>query len=207
MLCQWAGTQENRGDHSQNSWTEQAKAIFHTTEHHTQDINWGKLVRATYCCSGKAGHWSATGEQLYCASLVSLEFYFSVSPFLLLLLLILYFILFQLLNCSYLKPQVCGIFSIILLTGEGAGRNWVSSYLVLSCWLGSNHNNREQQAPSEGRVVLAGAKGYLAAQSNCRLPTDLPIFLYCKHSGPGSLRRCWDTWVHQSARQCPALGT
>lgn len=37
--------------------------------------------------------------------------------------------------------------------------------------------HRGQQAPTQVHAVSSEAKEYLAAQSACRLPTDLPIYL------------------------------
>lgn len=43
MLCQEAGKQEDWGEYGQDSWPEQDRGIFHTTECHTWSINWEEL--------------------------------------------------------------------------------------------------------------------------------------------------------------------
>lgn len=44
MLCQRGVTQKARRKHCQDSWLEMPEGIFHTTEGHTQYINWGDLA-------------------------------------------------------------------------------------------------------------------------------------------------------------------
>ena len=67
MLCQQAGVQEAGREHSQDSWPEVAKGVFHNTEHHAQYINWGEWAGRG---GSLLGRQSAGGEQLHCASLV-----------------------------------------------------------------------------------------------------------------------------------------
>ena len=104
---------------------------------------------------GLAGHRSAGGEQLYCASLVFLSpFSFGFYPFphlffitvviiviviviIVIVVVLTFFILFKLLNCSYLNPRVLHSFQILLPTllgGEGVSKR-LCGYL-----LGLNHD-------------------------------------------------------------------
>ena len=56
---------------------------------------------------GLAGYWSVGAEQLFSfASLVFLGFYFSLFLIFLFITFFVIIILFQLLNCFYLNPQV-----------------------------------------------------------------------------------------------------
>ena len=74
MLCQQADVQEDGREHSQSSWPELAKGVFHTMERHAQYINWVELARGQ---GSLLGHQSVGGEQLHCASL---SFFPSPSP-------------------------------------------------------------------------------------------------------------------------------
>lgn len=99
----------------------------------------------------RVGHWSAGGEQLYCAPLsfwglflcgFVLSFSITVifQRFLLSLLLLL-------LNHSYLNPQVLPFFFFSCFCSlshwERWGR-WASCCMVLSCWLGLNHSSWQE---------------------------------------------------------------
>lgn len=68
VLCQQAGEWEARREQGQDSWPEQDKKIFHSTECHVQYRGVGRkeLIAAQVW----AAHWSVGGNQLYCASLV-----------------------------------------------------------------------------------------------------------------------------------------
>lgn len=68
----------------------------------------------------------------------------------LLLLLAVYFILFLLLNYSYLNPQVLHFFPIVFPTGVGRGQ-----CMVLSRWLGLNH---DMVKDGDKTSIKAGAK-------------------------------------------------
>lgn len=102
---------------------------MHSLECHAQYINWGRASQqAPATAWGQAGHQSKGDEQLFCASLVLLGFYFSLSlycsPFhyyytttttiIIIVFIVVIIFLFQLLNCSYVKPHVWGIFSVFL---------------------------------------------------------------------------------------------
>lgn len=74
--------------------------MFHTVDHHTQDINWADVVvRGQMLLGGLAGHQSVGGEQWVRVANPSGigvwgVLFFSLLPF----IIVFYFI--QLLNCS-----------------------------------------------------------------------------------------------------------
>lgn len=74
------------------------KRIFHTIWNHAEQQNWEELSGARQLSSwGQAEHWSASGEQLNCASLILcilLPFIINLPSFSVLL------------NCTYLNPCV-----------------------------------------------------------------------------------------------------
>lgn len=86
-------------------------------------------------------HQPAVHEQLCCVSRVWIS---SLSLFITTINIIYYYILpfFQLLNVSYLNPQVLLLILLPCPPGQGEDRGRLSEWLmVLSCQLGLNHNN------------------------------------------------------------------
>lgn len=78
-LWQWGDTREYKRNHGQGSWHELAKGIFQTTEH--QYINWREFFGIhTLLLRDRLGI-DQSAKQLYCASLVLIVFYFSLSLF------------------------------------------------------------------------------------------------------------------------------
>lgn len=65
-------------DFGQEGQPDLAKRAFYSIEHHAWYINWGGLAQII-SCSGKAGDLLVGDEQKYCASLVCLRFYASLS--------------------------------------------------------------------------------------------------------------------------------
>lgn len=105
------------------------------------------LPGATHHCSGMG--WASVSMSwttVLCITCVSWILFLLLSSFLLSLLLLLLFLLlldftsFRLLNCSYLSPWVLSS-SDPLLIPPGEGEKWVSSCVVLSYWLGLNHDS------------------------------------------------------------------
>lgn len=75
------------------------------------------MVRVTDCYLKKAGPWSASGEQLYCASLVSLGFYSSLSVIIVVVNIVFYFISIIKLFLSYATSL--GFFQLSSSLGKG----------------------------------------------------------------------------------------
>ena len=129
------GAQETGRGHSQDSWPESAKGTFHTIEHHAEYIMLGDWLGIGQCMVGSCivhhlGWFSLPFG--FCPFPLLSPFHYNCYYY--------YFILFQLLNCSYLSPWILPFsqFSSPSLCGR---TEWVSSFTVLSCWLGLNQNN------------------------------------------------------------------
>lgn len=111
-----------------------------------QGYIWYHMVSCSVCNCGswpggggmtaweQAEHWVSRGEQLYCASRA------------LYILLLVLWLLFLLSLCCPIKLILSqfmrfNLFLPILLLIPITGEEWSSSHLVLSCWLGLNHDN------------------------------------------------------------------
>jgi len=70
LLCQQGCAREAGRGHSQDSWPKLTKGIFHTIWCRTQYKNGGVGQGVVIAAQGQAGHRSAGGEHLQCASLV-----------------------------------------------------------------------------------------------------------------------------------------
>lgn len=95
-----SANKEVSNNQGQDSWTELTKEIFHTTEHHVQNINWEELARRdqSLLWDGVGIHqWVVNKDIMYHS------FFLGFTP-LLLLLLLLWVNLFKLLNYSYINP-------------------------------------------------------------------------------------------------------
>lgn len=142
-LCQRGGAQEPGREHGHHSWPELATGMFHTTEHHGHNENWREVVRRGLSLlggglgTGQRVASNCTVDHLFLLGIIhTLSFSFQL---LLLLLLssvvILYFVLFQLLNCFSLNSGVLLFsFFLICLSAVGGCTEWVSSCMVLSCY-------------------------------------------------------------------------
>lgn len=102
-------------------------------------------------CSGAgwAPHsgWGTTVMCIPCFSCLWFLPLFLLSPFSLLLILSLYFNLFQLLNCSYINTWVLLLFSPNTPPRPSVGEEWGSCCVVLSCHLELNHDIKKYTIP------------------------------------------------------------
>lgn len=106
LLFEWADAQESWREHSQDSWPELTRGMFHTTECHVTHINWQHLLRTgSYRGSGTGlvsiSVWWTIVLCITCYScvfclffLLSFLYYYFMGAFL------------QLLHCSYLTSWV-----------------------------------------------------------------------------------------------------
>ena len=94
-------------------------------------------------CSGT--NWALVSEWWAIASYITCifqSFYYYYCHFIIVIIMSFFFSV--LLNCSYLNPWVLLVFFPILSPIPLGGGQWVSGCVVLSCWLGLNHNSREE---------------------------------------------------------------
>lgn len=91
--------------HGQDRWPEPTKGIFHTLGHYAQDLNWDRGWQWGWSLLGDRlgiGQWVMNNSTV-CHLFLSLSL---LSLFLLQLLFMFYFTLFQVLDCSYLSLWV-----------------------------------------------------------------------------------------------------
>ena len=89
---------------------------------------------------GSVGGWWAIALLIICTFQ---SFYYYCYHFLSVIIIIISFFFSVLLNHSYFNPQVLLFFLIFSPIPLGGGE-WVSGCMVLSCWLGLNHDNQEK---------------------------------------------------------------
>lgn len=118
-----------------HSWPELAKGIFHTTEYHARYINWGVGQPARGCCLGTG---RATAGKWWAIALFTTCFVYSNS----FIIIIIIFLLFWPIKLSLSQSMNFLPFTLLILSPTQHEATWVSSYVVLSCQLGSNHNNQ-----------------------------------------------------------------
>lgn len=130
MLCQQGAAQKAMRDLGQDSWPDLAKRTFYSIECHAPYINCGGLAQVNLC-SGKAGHLLVGDQQVYCASLVCLGFYASLS-------------------FSYNSNKTVLISNYWFYLSSPLDRERGSECIVLSCQLALNHNIQVEKPESSG---------------------------------------------------------
>lgn len=120
-----------------------------------------------------------SGDQLYCTSFVFIgALSLLVASLSLQLTIIIIFILFQLLNSSYLNPQVLPFFPVLLPAHQGESRDWVSGCVGLNYWLVLNHDRRSQKYVLPHQII--SYKSSLIFHWHSQLPlTKCCIHLVC----------------------------
>lgn len=134
---------KNGGEHGQDSRPKLSKGIFLASEHHAQYINEeGVGQEVPVAAGGQAGHRTVGSEELYCASLVSFGFYFSLLSLQLVVVsnydYLLYFVS---INKLFVSQPMRFAFSIHFFPHWGRGGGVSEQLLGLSCYLGLNHNS------------------------------------------------------------------
>ena len=122
--------------------------------HLTQSGQWGIPYRVTSCPVYKLGgvgmgdrclgtnrvsisRWWAIA---LCITCIFQSVYYYCCHFISVIIIIISFFFSVLLNCSYLNPGVLLLFLIFSPIPLDGGE-WVSGCVVLSCWLGLNHDS------------------------------------------------------------------
>ena len=118
-------TQQARRGHSQDSWPQLAKGIFHTMWHHAQYINWGEL--AGQHCGSRIGWVSASGWWAIVLCVTCFVYSSSSSS------------IFPsssvVLNCLYLNPWVLGFFCRFSPPSHWVeGSDWVAAWCLIAGW-------------------------------------------------------------------------
>lgn len=128
MLCQRAGAQEAVKKHSQDSWSELTKGIFHTTKCYVQCINEEGVGQDLQVVRNCIVH------NLFLLSFLPLSLFFTTS----IIIVIIIFYVVSIIRLFLAQPTSFTFFLILLPTPLGKG--WANSCTVLVCWLGLNHD-------------------------------------------------------------------
>ena len=135
------GAPEVGTGHSQGSWPKLAKGVFHTMWCHAQYINWEEWGWGDRCSGtnwASISGWWAIALHIVCAFQ---SFYYCCCHFISVTIIIISFFFSVLLNCSYpMSFTFLSFFFRFPAPSQWVGGKWVSGCMVLSCWLGLNHD-------------------------------------------------------------------